>query len=195
MRRCPTRRCFAECTDGKHVVSSKKHTPPPSTHTSAFVHPLGIASTRALSKTRASRHWQESYGQRTAGHQVVSGDRPEWRGASFAPANVPDVSPLRHKLDSLPLYADRGYDSRNNRRLCTSFGLKDRIFRRRTKTTKTRKRQARRRGEHVFMDRQIQKVVVLVRASTADPSWLPASCPGKPCHPPVFAVCVASELR
>lgn len=82
-------------------------------------------------------------GRRATKLSVVTDQNGVVYGASFAPANVPDVSLLGHtlcgmigKLDSLPLYADRGYDSRNNRRLCTSFGLKDRIFRRRTKTTK-----------------------------------------------------------
>ena len=59
------------------------------------------------------------------------------------PGNRPDVSLLSASLDAMllqiervPLFADRGYDSRNNRRVCTEAGLADRIFRRRTKTTR-----------------------------------------------------------
>jgi hypothetical protein len=40
------------------------------------------------------------------------------------------------KLDALPLYADRGYESRSNCTVCDRASLKDRIFRRRTKTTR-----------------------------------------------------------
>ena len=63
-------------------------------------------------------------------------------GVRCDPGNRPDVTLLGASLksiqllESVPLYADRGYDSRNNRRLCTEHGLPDRIFRRRTKTTR-----------------------------------------------------------
>ena len=55
--------------------------------------------------------------------------------------NRPDVTLLGlsleamlTRIDSVCLYADRGYDSRNNRHICTAAGLADRIFRRKTKT-------------------------------------------------------------
>ena len=61
--------------------------------------------------------------------------------ASTLPGNQPDVTSLSSSLihmlsslDSVPLYADRGYDSRHNRTVSTTMGLQDRIFRRRTKT-------------------------------------------------------------
>jgi hypothetical protein len=61
--------------------------------------------------------------------------------ASTLPGNQPDVTSLSSSLihmlsslDSVPLYADRGYDSRHNRTVSTTLGLQDRIFRRRTKT-------------------------------------------------------------
>lgn len=64
-------------------------------------------------------------------------------GACCHPGNRPDVVLLddslnscMESLESLPLYADRGYDSRKNRSLCASHGLKDRVFRRRTKSTR-----------------------------------------------------------
>jgi len=59
------------------------------------------------------------------------------------PGNRPDVTLLLSSLEgmllnveSLPLYADRGYDSRKNRRICSMHGLQDRIFRRKTKTVR-----------------------------------------------------------
>jgi hypothetical protein len=59
------------------------------------------------------------------------------------PGNRPDVvlldATIRRSilaLDRVPLFADRGYDSRRNRTVCTDAGLLDRIFRRRTKTTR-----------------------------------------------------------
>ena len=64
-------------------------------------------------------------------------------GARTDPGNRPDVTLLSASLDAMllniervPLYADRGYDSRNNRRICANAGLADRIFRRRTKTVR-----------------------------------------------------------
>jgi IS5 family transposase len=65
-------------------------------------------------------------------------------GLCCHPGNRPDVTLLEDSLNSCmtsldtlaPLYADRGYDSRNNRRVCGMHGVKDRIFRRRTKTTR-----------------------------------------------------------
>ena len=77
-------------------------------------------------------------------------------GVSMDPGNVPDVSLLQRtisgnlvQLDRLPLYADRGYDSRHNRGVLHASGFADRIFRRRTKTT--RRTNARRIAvEHTF---------------------------------------------
>ena len=77
-------------------------------------------------------------------------------GACTHPGNIPDVSLLDEtlrsafvSLDKLPLLADRGYDSRKNRRICEQHGLQDRIFRRKTKTV--RRTNARRIVvEHVF---------------------------------------------
>lgn len=40
------------------------------------------------------------------------------------------------QLERVPLFADRGYDSRHNRSVCAEHGLQDRIFRRKTKTTR-----------------------------------------------------------
>ena len=68
-------------------------------------------------------------------------------GVSYAartdPGNRPDVTLLSASLDAMlldmervSLFADRGYDSRNNRRICIEAGLTDRIFRRRTKTVR-----------------------------------------------------------
>ena len=58
-------------------------------------------------------------------------------GLCCHPGNRPDVCLLQDTLRSMlvdiesrPLYADKGYDSRNNRNVCTDAGLKDRIFRR-----------------------------------------------------------------
>lgn len=64
-------------------------------------------------------------------------------GARTDPGNRPDVTLLSATLDAMllntdrvPLYADRGYDSRRNRRVCVDAGLADRIFRRRTMTVR-----------------------------------------------------------
>ena len=64
-------------------------------------------------------------------------------GICCHPGNRPDVVLLEDsiksalvKLDALELFADRGYDSRRNRTLCSDYGLKDRIFRRKTKTVR-----------------------------------------------------------
>jgi hypothetical protein len=43
--------------------------------------------------------------------------------------------PAKQAAAAAPLYGDRGYDSKKNRKICASFGLRDRIFRRKTKTT------------------------------------------------------------
>ena len=64
-------------------------------------------------------------------------------GICCHPGNKPDVTLLTdslrscvHELDAVPLYADRGYDSRANRATCKQSGLADRIFRRRCKTVR-----------------------------------------------------------
>lgn len=77
-------------------------------------------------------------------------------GLRFDPSNRPDVVLLDAaldsrwiKLDGIELWADRGYDSRANRTRCEERKVRDRIFRRRTKTT--RKSNAKRVVvEHVF---------------------------------------------
>ena len=64
-------------------------------------------------------------------------------GLACHPGNKPDVvlfepclrNMLTH-LESVPMYADRGYDSRHNRSVCASHGLQDRIFRRKVKTVR-----------------------------------------------------------
>jgi len=64
-------------------------------------------------------------------------------GVCSHPANRPDVTLLDETLaaslltlESVPLYADRGYDSRKNRTICQDYHLGDRIFRRKTKTVR-----------------------------------------------------------
>ena len=64
-------------------------------------------------------------------------------GARCDPGNRPDVVLLQSSLKSIlhieqhvPLLADRGYDSKYNRSVCLKHGLQDRIFRRRTMTTR-----------------------------------------------------------
>ena len=66
------------------------------------------------------------------------------------PANTSDMRLLQPALDAAmvptpndtPLYADKGYDSNANRRTCISYGLRDRIFKR--KTTNGRRTHAKR---------------------------------------------------
>ena len=74
---------------------------------------------------------------------VVSDDSGVVIGACCHPANRPDVVLLNDtlrsafvQLDALELFADRGYDSRRNRHVCHEHGLKERIFRRKTKTVR-----------------------------------------------------------
>lgn len=62
-------------------------------------------------------------------------------GACCHPGNKPDVILLEDSitgmftsLDALPMYADKGYDSKRNRQLCSKYGLKDRLMKRRCKT-------------------------------------------------------------
>ena len=58
----------------------------------------------------------------------------------YSPANQSDTRLLRQTLDAamipvpgnIELFADKGYDSASNRRLCAEHGYRDRIFRRRT---------------------------------------------------------------
>lgn len=64
-------------------------------------------------------------------------------GLCCHPGNRPDVTLLDdtlrstlRKLDTLELFADRGYDSKHNRRICQYRGLSDRIFRKKTKTVR-----------------------------------------------------------
>ena len=74
---------------------------------------------------------------------VICDDSGTIVGACCHPGNRPDVVLLEDtirsafvRLDSLELFADRGYDSRKNRSICKENGLKDRIFRRKTKTVR-----------------------------------------------------------
>lgn len=74
---------------------------------------------------------------------VVSDDSGMVVGACCHPGNRPDVVLLEDtlrsafvRLEALELFADRGYDSRRNRSLCRDYGVKDRIFRRKTKTVR-----------------------------------------------------------
>ena len=64
-------------------------------------------------------------------------------GLCCHPGNRPDVVLLQDTLASqllhlqhLPLYGDRGYDSRRNRSICASYGLQDRILRRKCRSTR-----------------------------------------------------------
>lgn len=64
-------------------------------------------------------------------------------GLCCHPGNRPDVVLLQDTLSSqllslqrLPLYGDRGYDSRRNRAICTANGLQDRILRRKCRSTR-----------------------------------------------------------
>ena len=62
-------------------------------------------------------------------------------GVLFTPANQSDLKLFDSTLNSTltpldlgkELYADKGYDSKANRAVCARHGLRDRIFRRRTK--------------------------------------------------------------
>ena len=72
---------------------------------------------------------------------IVTDDAGVVFAARLDPGNRPDVTLLEAtlrdplaRLERLPLYADRGYDSRHNRGVCRAAGLYDRIFRRKTKT-------------------------------------------------------------
>lgn len=74
---------------------------------------------------------------------VVTDDARIVYGVHLAPSNRPDVVLLDQtldsrwvKLDGIELWADRGYDSRANRQRCADRNVKDRIFRRKTKTTR-----------------------------------------------------------
>ena len=74
---------------------------------------------------------------------VISDDAGIVMGACCHAGNRPDVVLLDDtlqsafiNLESLELFADRGYDSRRNRTICLNHGLRDRIFRRKTKTVR-----------------------------------------------------------
>jgi IS5 family transposase len=82
-------------------------------------------------------------GRKACKLSVITDQNGVVNGMAFSPANRHDATLMETTLkgmltdlEGLPLYADRGYDSRNNRKICTSFGLQDRIFRRRTRTTR-----------------------------------------------------------
>ena len=102
-----------------------------------------------------SSYVKNKYGQQCVGKNHTDRGRKalklslitDQNGIAFSvttdPGNRPDVTLLLSSLEgmllnveSLPLYADRGYDSRKNRRICSMHGLQDRIFRRKTKTVR-----------------------------------------------------------
>ena len=102
-----------------------------------------------------SSYVKNKYGQKCVGKNHTDRGRKalklslitDQNGIAFSvttdPGNRPDVTLLSSSLEgmllnleSLPFFADRGYDSRKNRRICTSYGLQDRIFRRKTKTVR-----------------------------------------------------------
>lgn len=92
---------------------------------------------RGLGKNHTDR------GRKALKLSIVTDQNGVSYGARTDPGNRPDVTLLSASLDAMliniervPLYADRGYDSRNNRRICVNAGLADRIFRRRTKTVR-----------------------------------------------------------
>lgn len=74
---------------------------------------------------------------------VITDNKGVVHGMATDPGNRPDVCLFRStlggimaELERLEMFADRGYDSRNKRAACSEFGLKDRIFRRKTKTVR-----------------------------------------------------------
>ena len=83
-------------------------------------------------------------GRKATKVSTVVDDRGVPFGLLFTPANHADVrlfdATLENLLVSIPtgtqMLADKGYDSANNRRVCEARGLKDRIFRRRTMSTR-----------------------------------------------------------
>ena len=88
-----------------------------------------------------NRFGQKCVGKNAIKLSIVTDQNGITYSASTLPGNQPDVTSLSSSLihmlsslDSVPLYADRGYDSRHNRTVSTTMGLQDRIFRRRTKT-------------------------------------------------------------
>ena len=63
------------------------------------------------------------------------------------------ANPMLALTKGTELYADRGYNSRRNSEVCKQYGLRDRIFRKKTKTVR-RENSKRVRVEHVFADLQ-----------------------------------------
>ena len=82
-------------------------------------------------------------GRKASKLSVVTDQNGMIHAFHFAKGNVPDVclleSTLRnmiHNVDRVELFTDKGYDSKRNRVICTMFGLRDRIARKRCKTGK-----------------------------------------------------------
>lgn len=74
---------------------------------------------------------------------IVTDENRVVYGLRFDPSNRPDVVLLDAaldsrwiKLDGIELWADRGYDSKANRTRCEDRHVRDRVFRRKTKTTR-----------------------------------------------------------
>jgi len=81
-------------------------------------------------------------GRKAVKISVLVDNRAIILGILPTPANIPDVVLLRDTLQSslipldhnTPLLADKGYDSRKNRKICHDFKLLDRISRKKQKT-------------------------------------------------------------
>ena len=106
---------------------------------------MPTAKTTRVSTATASvaRRNHTDRGRKALKLSVVSDDSGVIIGACCHPGNRPDVVLLDDtirsafvRLEALELFADRGYDSRRNRTFCRDSGLKDRIFRRKTKTVR-----------------------------------------------------------
>lgn len=74
---------------------------------------------------------------------VISDHTGMPHGMCCHPGNRPDVCLFKDSIasmvtaiDEVSIYADRGYDSKHNRGVCNDNGLKDRIFRRKSKTVR-----------------------------------------------------------
>ena len=112
----------------KKVLEVYKHIQPPTRYCidSTFVK-------NAYGRTCVGRNPTDR-GRKASKLSVITDQHGVVHGMGFAPANKPDVilmectlKGMLTSLEKLPLYADRGYDSRHNRQVCMSFGLKDRI--------------------------------------------------------------------
>ena len=79
-------------------------------------------------------------GRRATKMSVIVDDRGVMISSLFTPGNLSDVTLFESTLQQAmvplesnsELFADKGYDSKYNKRTCVQRGLKDRIFRKRT---------------------------------------------------------------